>query len=98
MGFVCLNQGVCAFTYLLSLVCLSVCVPCVRVCRLCIDLETFLLFQSQPADKNRNELPCQHKLFCQHTHTHSLPSIGTHPLEVIGFKIRKSQQIDYQGH
>lgn len=91
MGFVCLNQGVCAFTYLLSLVCLSVCVPCVRVCmcarvrvcacacvcRLCIDLETFLLFQSQPADKNKNELPCQHKLFCQHTHTQ--PTINRHP-------------------
>lgn len=36
MGFVCLNQGVCAFTYLLSLVCLSVCVPCVRVC-MCVQ-------------------------------------------------------------
>lgn len=41
MGFVCLNQGVCAFTYLLSLVCLSVCVPCVQALHRLRDIFAF---------------------------------------------------------
>lgn len=71
MGFVCLNQGVCAFTYLLSLVCLSVCVPCVRVC-MCVQALHRLRDFSNLSPPTRTKMNCPvNTNYSVNTHTHT---------------------------